>query len=216
MIRVVIVEDHTLVRSGFRLLLEAAEDMTVEDEAGDAEQAVRLSRLHKPDVILLDLVLPGRSGLDALPEIRNAAPKAQILVLSMHDDPSYVRAAFAAGASGYLPKDAADEELIAAVREVAAGRRYLYPALGVQIATAEAEAEARAAADPLSEREREILRLLALGYANQEIARMLHISVRTAETHRAHIMRKLRVATRAELVRYALAQGLLAEDETPA
>lgn len=111
MIRVVLVEDHTLVRSGFRLLLEAAEDMTVEDEAGDADQAVRLSRLHKPDVILLDLVLPGRSGLDALPEIRKAAPKAQILVLSMHDDPSYVRAAFAAGASGYLLKDAADEEL---------------------------------------------------------------------------------------------------------
>jgi two-component system response regulator NreC len=146
-IRVVIVEDHTLVRSGFRLLLEAAEDMTVEDEAGDADQAVRLSRLHKPDVVLLDLVMPGRSGLDAIPEIRKAAPRAQILVLSMHDDPSYVRAAFAAGAGGYLLKDAADEELITAVREVAAGRRYLHPALGGRLAAAEAETHAREADD---------------------------------------------------------------------
>ena len=116
MIRVVIVDDHALVRSGLRLLLEAEEDVTVEDEGGSADDAVRLARLHKPDVVLLDVVMPGRSGLEAAPEIRKAAPDAQILVLSMQDDPSYVRQAFAAGASGYVLKEAADAEVVAAVR----------------------------------------------------------------------------------------------------
>ena len=213
MIRVLIVDDHALVRSGLRLLLEAEEDMTVEDEAGTADDGVRLSRLHKPDVVLLDVTMPGRSGLDAAPEILEAAPKARILVLSMQDDPSYVREAFASGASGYLLKEAADAELVAAVREVAGGKRYVHPALGARLAAAEAEAEAKAAADPLSDREREVLRLLALGHTNQEIAKMLYISVRTAETHRAHIMQKLRLSTRAELVRYALQQGLLEDQE---
>jgi two-component system response regulator NreC len=213
MIRVLIVDDHALVRSGLRLLLEGEEDMVVEDEAGTGDDAVRLSRLHKPDVVLLDVTMPGRSGLDAAPEILEAAPKARILVLSMQDDPSYVREAFASGASGYLLKEAADAELVAAVRDVAAGKRYVHPALGARLAAAEAEAEAKAAADPLSDREREVLRLLALGHTNQEIAKMLYISVRTAETHRAHIMQKLRLSTRAELVRYALQQGLLEDQE---
>ena len=216
MIRVVIVDDHALVRSGLRLLLEAEEDVTVEDEGGNAEEAIRLARLHKPDVVLLDVVMPGQSGLDAVPAILEAAPKASVLVLSMQDDPSYVRQAFAAGASGYLLKEAADNELVAALREVAGGGRYVPPTLGARLAATEADAEARAAADPLSDREREVLRLLALGHTNQEIAKMLYISVRTAETHRAHIMQKLRLATRAELVRYALHQGLLEAGEEPA
>ena len=212
-ISVLIVDDHTLVRSGLRLLLEAEVGLVVEDEAADAEQAIRLARLHKPDVVLLDVVLPGRSGIEAAPEILAAAPHARILVLSMQDDPSYVRQAFAAGASGYLLKEAADDELVQAVREVAAGNRYVHPALGARLAAAEAEARARAEADPLSEREREVLRLLALGHTNQEIAKLLFISVRTAETHRAHVMQKLRLSTRAELVRYAIRQGLLEPDE---
>jgi two-component system, NarL family, response regulator NreC len=212
-ISVLIVDDHTLVRSGLRLLLEAEEGLVVEDEAADAEQAIRLARLHKPDVVLLDVVLPGRSGIEAAPEILAAAPHARILVLSMQDDPSYVRQAFAAGASGYLLKEAADDELVQAVREVAGGSRYVHPALGARLAAAEAEARARAEADPLSEREREVLRLLALGHTNQEIAKLLFISVRTAETHRAHVMQKLRLSTRAELVRYAIRQGLLEPDE---
>jgi two-component system, NarL family, response regulator NreC len=215
-IRVVIVDDHALVRSGLRLLLEAEEDVTVEDEGGNAEEAIRLARLHKPDVVLLDVVMPGQSGLDAVPAILEAAPKASVLVLSMQDDPSYVRQAFAAGASGYLLKEAADNELVAALREVAGGGRYVHPTLGARLAATEADAEARAAADPLSDREREVLRLLALGHTNQEIAKMLYISVRTAETHRAHIMQKLRLTTRAELVRYALHQGLLEAGEEPA
>jgi two-component system response regulator NreC len=215
-IHVLIVDDHTLVRSGLRLLLESESDVLVDDEAGDAEQAIRLARLHKPDIILLDVVMPGRSGLEAAPDILQAAPKARILVLSMQDDPSYVRQAFSAGATGYLLKEAADDELVQAVREVAAGRRYVHPALGARLAAAEAEARARAEADPLSEREREVLRLLALGHTNQEIAKLLYISVRTAETHRAHVMQKLRLSTRAELVRHALHQGLLEPDGEPA
>ena len=208
-IHVLIVDDHTLVRSGLRLLLEAEDDIVVEDEAADAEQAIRLARLHKPDVILLDVVMPGRSGIDAAEDIHTAAPKAKLLILSMQDDPSYVRQAFAAGAAGYLLKEAADDELVQAVREVASGGRYVHPALGARLAAAEAEAKARAEADPLSDREREVLRLLVLGHTNQEIAKLLFISVRTAETHRAHLMQKLGLTTRAGLVRHALEQGLL-------
>jgi len=129
----------------------------------------------------------------------------------MQDDPRYVREAFAAGASGYVLKEAADAEVVAAVREVARGGRYVNPELGARLVTAETEAQRRAEADPLSDREREVLRLLALGHTNQEIAKELFISVRTAETHRAHIMQKLRLESRAELVRYAIAQGLLEE-----
>jgi two-component system response regulator NreC len=211
-IRLLIVDDHQLVRSGLRRLLESEEDMTVEDEAGTAYDGVRLARLHKPDVILLDVVMPGGSGLDAIPEIREAAPEAKILTLSMQDDPSYVRQAFAAGASGYVLKEAADDELLAAVREVAAGGSYVDPQLGARLAAADAAALSEEAADPLTDREREVLRLLALGHTNQEIAQMLYLSVRTAETHRARIMQKLRLSTRAELVRYAIDHGVLAED----
>jgi len=208
-IRILIIDDHQLVRSGLRRLLEGEEDFTVEDEAGTAYDAVRLARLHKPDVILLDVVMPGGSGLDAIPEIREAAPDAKIVTLSMQDDPSYVRQAFASGANGYVLKEAADDELLAAVREVAAGGSYVAPRLGARLAAADATAAAEAAADPLTDREHEVLRLLALGHTNQEIAKQLFISVRTAETHRAHIMQKLRLSSRAELVRYALERGLL-------
>ena len=190
-IRVLIVDDHAVVRSGLRLLLEREEDIEVVAEAGNAEEGIRAARLEKPDVVLLDVVMPGRSGLEAAPEILDAAKHAQVLVLSMQDDPTYVREAFASGASGYLLKEAADAELVQAVRDVAAGGRYVHPTLGARLAQAEVEAARRAADDPLSDREREVLRLLALGHTNQEIAKQLYISVRTAETHRAHIMQKL-------------------------
>jgi DNA-binding NarL/FixJ family response regulator len=157
----------------------------------------------------MDVVMPGASGLEATPDVLVAAPKAKVLVLSMQDDPRYVREAFGAGASGYVLKEAADTEVVEAIREVAAGGRYVHPALGARLASAEVDAMRKADADPLSDREREVLRLLALGHTNQEIAKMLFISVRTAETHRAHIMQKLRISTRAELVRYALAEGML-------
>ena len=212
MTRVVLVDDHAVVRAGLRRVLEAEPDIEVVGEAGTARDAILETRAAKPDVILLDVVMPDESGIDALPKLQKEAPAAKVLVLSMQDDPRYVREAFAAGASGYVLKEAADSEVVAAVREVAAGNRYLHPALGARLISAEEEERAATEADPLSDREREVLRLLALGHTNQEIAQMLYISVRTAETHRSHIMQKLRLKTRAELVRYALANGLLAEE----
>jgi len=160
--------------------------------------------------------MPGRSGIDATPEILERSPDTKVLVLSMQDDPRYVREAFAAGASGYVLKEAVDSEVVHAVREVAAGGRYVNPELGARLAAADAHARAEEEADPLSDREREVLRLLALGHTNQEIAKQLYISVRTAESHRAHIMQKLRLASRAELVRYALAHELLGDEEAEA
>jgi DNA-binding NarL/FixJ family response regulator len=210
-VRIVVVDDHAVVRAGLRLLLAAEADFDVVGEAGDAHEAIFQVRAGQPDVILLDVVMPGESGIEVMPKLLHEAPGAKVLVLSMQDDPSYVRQAFAAGASGYVLKEAADSEVVGAVREVAAGGHYVHPTLGARLVTADAEARAAADSDPLSDREREVLRLLALGHTNQEIAKLLFISVRTAETHRAHIMQKLRLATRAELVRYALANGLLDE-----
>jgi DNA-binding NarL/FixJ family response regulator len=210
-IRVLIVDDHAVVRSGLRLVLEREDDLEVVGEAGSADEGVRVARLEKPDVVLLDVVMPGRSGIEAAADVIEASGGAKVLVLSMQDDPSYVREAFGSGASGYLLKEAADVEVVQAIREVAAGNRYVHPALGARLAQAEVDAAKRSADDPLSDREREVLRLLALGHTNQEIAKELFISVRTAETHRAHIMRKLGLGTRADLVRYALANGYLEE-----
>jgi len=208
-IEIVVVDDHAVVRSGLRLLLAAEDDLAVVGEAGNAREAVFEVRARKPDVILLDVVMPGESGIEALPELLHEAPGAKVLVLSMQDDPNYVREAFAAGASGYVLKEAVDAEVVDAIRQVAAGGRYVHPVLGARMVAADAAAQAEAEADPLSDREREVLKLLALGHTNQEIATQLYISVRTAETHRAHIMRKLRLETRAELVRYAIEHGQL-------
>jgi two-component system, NarL family, response regulator NreC len=212
-IRVLIVDDHAVVRSGLRKVLESESDVEVVGEAGDAKDAVFETRAQQPDVILMDVVLPGKSGIDATPDVLHDAPDAKVLILSMQDDPNYVRQAFAAGAAGYILKEAADTDVVAAVREVASGGRYVHPSLGARLVAAEAEERKRAEEDPLSERERDVLRLLALGHTNQEISDKLYISVRTAETHRAHIMQKLRLSTRAELVRYALEQGLLEIDD---
>lgn len=209
MIRIVVVDDHAVVRSGLRLLLESEEDLEVVGEAGTTREAIFEVRAQKPDVILLDVVMPGESGIEATPKLLHEAPDAKVLMLSMQDDPRYVREAFAAGASGYVLKEAADAEVVSAIREVAGGARYVHPALGARMVAADAAARAAADADPLSDREHEVLKLLALGHTNQEIAQRLYISVRTAETHRAHIMRKLDLTTRAELVRYALEHGQL-------
>jgi two-component system response regulator NreC len=212
--RVLIVDDHAVVRSGLKLVLESEEGIEPIGEAGSARDAVFEARSTKPDVILLDVVMPGQSGIEVIPTLLKENPDTKILVLSMQDDPHYVREAFAAGASGYVLKEAADREVVAAVREVAGGGRYVHPELGARLVTAESEQRRRAEEDPLSERESEVLRLLALGHTNQEIAKQLFISIRTAETHRSHIMQKLRLSSRAELVRYALERGLLENPET--
>jgi DNA-binding NarL/FixJ family response regulator len=214
MIRVLIVDDHAVVRSGLRHVLGAEEGIEVVGEAGDAQHAVFETRAKKPDVVLMDVVMPGKSGIETIPDVLKDAPEAKVLVLSMQDDPRYVREAFAAGAAGYILKEAADTDVVAAVRTVAAGGHYVHPSLGARMVAADAEERKRAEADPLSDRERDVLRLLALGHTNQEISGQLYISVRTAETHRAHIMQKLRLTTRAQLVRYALGQGLLEDNDS--
>ena len=211
-IRVLVVDDHAVVRSGLRRIIDAQDDLESVGEAPNGERAVFEAMQTTPDVVLMDVVMPGKNGIEATRAVLQAVPSTKVLVLSMQDDPRYVREAFDAGASGYVMKEAADDEVVDAVRAVAGGQRYLHPALGARLLEAESEERRRAAADPLSEREREVLRLLALGHTNQEIAKMLYISVRTAETHRAHIMRKLGLSSRAELVRHALAEGLLDEE----
>ncbi|HSG13287.1 MAG TPA: response regulator transcription factor [Gaiellaceae bacterium] len=208
-IRVLVVDDHAVVRAGLRRVLDAEKDIETIGEAANAERAVFEALEHKPDVVLMDVVMPGKSGIEGMPALLQAVPEARVLVLSMQDDPHYVREAFEAGASGYVLKEAADTDVVEAVRAVASGSRYVHPALGAKLVAAETEERKRAESDPLSEREREVLRLLALGHTNQEIAALLYISVRTAETHRAHIMQKLSLSSRAELVRYALDHGLI-------
>jgi len=211
-VRVLIVDDHAVVRSGLRLLLQNEEDIEVVGEAGTARDAILEARSVRPDLVLMDVTMPDGSGLDAVPTLLHEHEGLRVLVLSMQDDPRYVREAFTVGASGYVLKEAADTEVVAAIREVARGGRYVHPELGARLIAAESVELRRAEENPLSEREQEVLRLLALGHTNQEIAKQLYISVRTAETHRAHIMQKLRLQSRAELVRYAIVHGLL--DET--
>jgi two-component system response regulator NreC len=204
-----LVDDHRVVRAGLRMLLESEDGIEVVDEAGDIRDAVFKARRYLPDVILLDVALPDGDGVDAIPQLKAENPDGRVLILSMEDDPRHVRRAFANGASGYVLKDAAEEELITAVREVAKGGRYLHPELGARMLDADMHERAAADADPLSDRERDVLRLLAQGHTNQEIAGTLFISVRTAETHRAHVMQKLQLHTRADLVKYAVEQGML-------
>jgi len=208
-LRVLLVDDHAVVRSGLRLLVEHAGRFQVVAEAGDARTAIFEARAQQPDVIILDVTLPGESGIEAAPKLLQEAPAAKIVILSMQDDPRYVSAAFAVGARGYVLKEAADSELMQALETAIAGGQYVNPELGARLARAEADSTARAGDDTLSAREHEVLQLIVLGHTNQEIARSLFISVPTAETHRAHIMQKLRLTTRAELVRYALEHGLL-------
>lgn len=211
-ISVLIVGDVAVARMGLRRVLEAEDDIEVA-EARDLRDAVLEARGRKPDVILIDAAMPGADGVEPTPAVLMETLDAKVLLLSIEDDPRRVGEAFAAGVNGYVLKETADAEVVDAVREVADGGRYVHPTLGARLIQAEARARAQADADPLSAREHEVLRLLALGHTNQEIAKMLHLSVRTVETHRTHIMQKLVLTTRAELVRYALDQGLL---EVPA
>ena len=203
---IVIADDHAVVRSGLRMLLDAESDLEVVAEAGDVESARRYVLGHKPNVLVLDLNMPGEPSLPAIPTILEASPKSAIVVLTMQDDPAFAREAMRAGALGYVLKEAADEELVNAVRLAADGQTYMQPSLGARLA---AEPEDRKQPGDLTEREVEVLRLIALGHTNSEIAEQMFLSVRTVESHRAHIQQKLGLVTRAELVRYALDAGLV-------
>jgi two-component system response regulator NreC len=204
-IRIVIADDHPVVRRGLRMLLDDEDDFEVVAEAGDVEAARRYVSGHHPRVLVLDLNMPGGSTLKSIPALRTEFPETHIVVLTMQPEPAYAREALAAGATGYVLKQAADMELVEAVRLAAAGERYLNPGLGARIAAEPLPGPP----DDLSEREVDVLRLIALGHTNTQIAEQLHISVRTVETHRSHIQQKLLLSSRAELVRYALDRGLL-------
>ena len=205
-ISIVIADDHQVVRSGLRLVLHGHEGTRVVGEAGTVAEALRLVASRQPDVLVLDLNMPGERGLPAIPRVAEACARTRVVVLTMQDDPAFAREALQAGAGAFVLKEAAGGELVAAVRAVAEGRTYLNPELGARLAAAPAE---EGPAGELTDRERDVLRLIALGHTNPEIAEQLHLSVRTIETHRSHIHRKLGLGTRAELVRFAIDNGLV-------
>jgi DNA-binding NarL/FixJ family response regulator len=214
-IRVALCDDHTVVRSGLRRLLEDETDIAVVGEAGNAEDAVALARAEQPDVLIMDLGLPGVSGIEATRQVHAAVPSTRVLVLTAHDDIAYLRKAFAAGACGYLVKDIVDLELVLAIRQVAAGHEYVHPRLGAALVSGTGTSHRPAGpGGELSEREVRVLCLVAGGYTNAEIAAQLYVSVRTVETHRAHVQQKLGLHSRAELVRYAQDSGVLDDEDT--
>ena len=206
-ITIVLADDHAVVRSGLRMVLDSEAGFEVVSEAGDADTAVRTVLGHKPSVLVLDLNMPGGSSLEAIPRLREHAAATAIVVLTMQDDPAFARRALQEGALGFVLKEAADEELLEAIRLAATGQNYLNPRLGARLATQPSEPSGPP--DDLTEREVEVLRLIALGHTNAEIASQLYLSVRTVESHRAHIQQKTRLSSRAELVRYALEHQLI-------
>lgn len=204
-IRVVIADDHAVVRRGLRQVLDAEDDLDVVAEAANLTDARRYVLGHHPDVLVLDLNLPEGLSLGAIPGLREEFPQTQIVVLTMQNEPAYAREALGAGALAYVLKEAAESELVEAVRRASVGDTYLNPRLGARVAAEPPPGPP----DGLSEREVEVLRMIALGHTNAEIAEQLYLSVRTVETHRAHIQQKLRLGSRAELVRYALEHHLV-------
>ena len=204
---IVLADDHTIVRAALRALLEAEQGFEIVAEAGEVDEAVRKVLAYKPSVIVLDLSMPGGPSLSAIPRIMQASPGTSVVVLTMENEPRFAREAFRAGALGFVLKEAADTELVAAVRAAVNGMRYLNPQLGGLIASAPETPPGPP--DNLTEREVEVLRLVALGHTNAEISQQLYLSVRTVESHRAHIQEKSGRSTRAELVAYARENGLL-------
>jgi two-component system response regulator NreC len=208
-IKIVLADDHAVVRSGLRLVLDREEGLEVVAEAGEIDTTKRMVRAHRPAVLVLDLNMPGADSLPAIPEL---SQQTAVVVLTMQNDPAFARRALQSGAKGYVLKESADAELVDAIRAAAEGRTYLNPELGARMAAA--PPEPAGPPDNLTEREVEILRLIALGHTNSEIGHQLYLSVRTVESHRAHIQQKVGRSTRAELVRYALDHDLIARGGT--
>lgn len=206
--RIVLADDHAVVRSGLRMVLEGEAGFAVVAEAGTVEETLRKVRAIRPDVLVLDLNMGSESSLPAIPTLRADVPQTAIVVLTMQNEPAFARQALQDGAAAYVLKEAADDELVHAVHAAARGEIYLNPQLGARLA-AEPDRAAAEPPDDLTDREVQVLRLIALGHTNGEIAADLYLSVRTVESHRAHIQRKLGRTTRADLVRYALQRGVL-------
>ena len=215
-IRVMIADDYAILRAGLRSLLALQEDMELIAEAIDGQDAVNKAEQNKPDVLLMDITMPGMNGIEALKHVRKVSPGSRVLILTMHDDHAYLRSVLAAGGSGYLVKRAADTELLAAIRTVHQGRSYIDVGLEnnqLQAVLDNDEQEASDAGgrslDTLSERERQVLELVALGYTHKEVGEELSVSVKTVETYRSRLSEKLGLRSRAELVKFALDRGLL-------
>jgi len=220
-IRIMIADDHAILRAGLRSLLNAQADMEVVAEAVNGEEAIEKAEINKPDVCLLDITMPRKSGIEAISDIRKLSPVTRILVLTMHDDHAYLRSVLAAGGAGYLVKKAADTELLMAIRTIHQGRSYIDVGLDdnqlqtvlVDEQKARSEAASRSL-ESLSDRERQVLELVALGFTHKEVGESLSLSVKTVETYRSRLAEKLGLRSRAELVRFALGLGLLDSTRT--
>ncbi len=213
-IRMLIADDHTVLRSGLRMLLEAQHGIRVVGEAGNGDEVLRLASKYRPNLVLLDLTMPGLDGLETLPLLRKAVPETRVLVLTMHDDESYLREALRKGASGYVLKKAADGELIAAIHCVMRGDVYVHPSLTrslLQEVLADAEPGCENPWDGLSDRERDVLLLVARGHTSAVIGDKLNLSPKTVDTYRARGMEKLGLRSRAALVQFTLTHHLLSD-----
>lgn len=212
--RVLLADDHAVLRSGLRLLIDKQDDLEVVGEAGDGAEALALATDLQPDVILLDINMPGLDGLQALPRLKERLPNSRVLILTMHDDVGYLQQALQAGAAGYVLKQAVDTELLMAIYAVLRGERPVHPAMTQKLIDSMTEPLEAHETNPwqqLSEREHDVLRLVALGYTNAEVSEELFISVKTVETYRARGMEKLALETRAQLVKSALQYDILNE-----
>ena len=209
-------EDHNVVRQALKMLLEAEPDFVIVGEASDGLEAIALVEQLRPDILVVDVMMPGVNGLEVTRQVSNRLPETRIVILSMHSDEAYVLEALRNGASGYVLKDSSASDLVQALREVSDGRRYLSPPLSERAIEAYVQRSESASIDPydrLTTREREVLNLVAQGNSNSEVASRLTISTRTAETHRASVMRKLNLRTQTDLIRYALRRGILPLEE---
>jgi two-component system response regulator NreC len=210
---VILADDHVVVRNGLRLLLDSEPGIEVVAEAGDVPGALEAVERHRPDVLVLDLLMPGEPGLDAIPRLREVSPGTRVVVLTAQQDPSFAGEAMRLGAAGYVPKEAAGKQLLRAINMAAEGSTYLEPRLGARLAAD--VAAAKRSAPELTEREVEVLRLIARGHTNREMAERLYLSVRTVESHRARIQRKLGRSSRSDLVDYVIERGLIEPAEVP-
>src|SRR5437588_3142720 len=211
-IRVLIADDHAILRAGLRMLIDSQQDMTVIAEAENGEQAIRMAGTAQPDVVILDITMPGGGGLQAIADIRKSNPSIRVLLLTVHEETAYLRTALAAGAAGYVLKKSVDANLLAAIRAVKKGRSYVDSELAtglLQHAIPDLAGPGRGPNDVLSERELQVLKLVAEGFSSREIAERIFVGVKTVETYRGRFAEKLGLKSRADLVRYALDAGLL-------
>jgi two-component system, NarL family, response regulator NreC len=211
-IRLLVADDHAVLRAGLRMLLDVQHDITVVGEAGEGAEVLKKARELQPDVVLMDLTMPGPPSGDVIREVLRACPKTRVLVLTMHDDPSYLASALAAGAAGYVVKKVADSELLSAIRAVHAGRTFVDLTQSLPAPRAAPDGAKAERPKDLSRREREVLRLLAQGYSNQQVATQIKVSVKTVETYRTRLSQKLGLKGRAELYRFAVQSGILNPD----